>query len=101
MPIRKDISRTLIAIFSMLTSFPNGTDAAALTVLSNFVADGSRTAAGMVCLFIQDYERKSSSSSVEKSSSARLLPPSGSPSEIFCKLFSPQAMPRFPLLLKA
>ena len=45
--------------------------------------------------------RKSSSSSVAKSDSALALPPSGSPSRIFCRLFSPQAMPRFPLLLKA
>src|SRR5699024_2993873 len=45
-------------------------------------------------------ERKSSSSSA-KSSSGRDLPPSGSPSRIFCRLFSPQAIPLLPLELNA
>ena len=49
-------------------------------------------------------DRKSSSSSSSrsaKSSSARLCPPSGVPSDSFCKLFKPQAMPLFPFELKA
>lgn len=40
-------------------------------------------------------------SSDAKSSSARDLPPRGSPSRIFWRLLSPQAIPLFPLLLKA
>mgnify|MGYP002508657629 CR=1 FL=1 len=47
------------------------------------------------------HDRKSSSSPSAKSSSARDLPPSGSPSRTFCRLFRPQAIPLFPLLLKA
>ena len=45
--------------------------------------------------------RKSSSASVPKSDAALDLPPRGSPSRIFWRLFKPQAMPLFPLLLKA
>lgn len=45
-------------------------------------------------------DRKSSSSSA-KSLSAEALPPRGSPSRIFCRLLSPQAMPRLPFELKA
>lgn len=47
------------------------------------------------------YDRKSLSASVEKSDAALDLPPRGSPSRIFCRLFSPQAMPLLPLELKA
>ena len=51
---------------------------------------------------VLSYARKSSSSAVSaKSSSARDLPPRGSPSAIFWRLFRPQAMPLLPLELKA
>ena len=38
---------------------------------------------------------------VKKSDAALDLPPRGSSSRIFCRLFSPQAMPLLPLELKA
>ena len=51
---------------------------------------------------VLSYARKSSSSAVSaKSSSTRDLPPRGSPSAIFWRLFRPQAMPLLPLELKA
>ena len=47
------------------------------------------------------YFKKSGNVSVLKSSSGRECPDNGSPSRIFCRLFKLQAIPLFPLELKA
>ena len=101
------VSFSLLAALNAPDNIRNNHDQLRKCISKNISKADSKQNAFSCQHCISPQDRKSSSelgaasASVAKSSSARVLPPSGSPSRSFCRLFRPQAMPLLPLELNA